>query len=55
MQSSRDSLISQAYWGHFNNRSLKSMWLSFVKNILTDLGFSYVWNNEGTFNTSKKN
>ena len=25
------------------------MWLSFVKNILTDIGFSYVWNNQGTF------
>ena len=28
------------------------MWLSFVKNILTDLGFSHVYSNQGTFNTS---
>ena len=47
-----DSLILQAYKEHFNNRSMESMWLSFVKNILTDLAFSHVWNNQGTLNTS---
>ena len=52
VKSSSDSLISQAYWEHFNNHSLKSMLLSFVKNILTELSFSHLWNNQATFNTS---
>ena len=39
-------------WEHLNNRSMKSPWICFVKNILTDLGFSHVWDNQGTFNAS---
>ena len=52
LQSSNESLISQAYWEHLNNRSMKSPWICFVKSILTDLGFSHVWDNQGTFNVS---
>ena len=52
LQSDNESLISQAYWEHLNNHSMKSPWICFVKNILTDLGFSHVWDNQGTFNAS---
>ena len=52
VQSSNDSLISKAYWEHFNNQTMKSSWLSFIKNILSELGFSHVWNNQGTFNSA---
>ena len=51
VQSGSDSLISQAYWQHFYNHSMKSMWLSIVKNISPVLGFSHVWNNQGAFKT----
>ena len=52
LQNQNDSLVSQAYWEHFNNRTLKSSWICFVKRILTGLGFSHVWDNQGTFNSS---
>ena len=40
LQSQNDSLVSQAYWEHFNNHTLKSPWICFV------------WDNQGTFNSS---
>ena len=43
VQSGSESIISKAYWEQFNSPSLKSTWLCFIKNILTDLGFSHVW------------
>lgn len=50
LQSSADSLIYKAYWEQYNSSS-KSVWLSFVKNVLYDLGFSHVWENQCTFNS----
>ena len=52
IQSTNESLLSKAYWEQCNNPVLKSSLLSFVKNVLTDLGFSHVWNNQSTFNAS---
>ena len=52
IQSSNESLLSEAYWEQCNNPVLKSSWLSFVKNVITDLRFSHVWNNQSTFNAS---
>ena len=58
IQSSNESLLSEAYWEQCNNPVLKTLWLNFVKkkkqkkNVLTDLGFSHVWNNQSTFNAS---
>ena len=52
IQSSNESLLSEAYWEQCNHPVLKSSWLSFVKNVLTDIGFSHVWNNQSTFNAS---
>ena len=42
IQSNNESLLSEAYWEQCNNPVLKSSWLSFVKNVLTDLRFSHV-------------
>ena len=50
VQSGSESIISKAYLEQLNSPSLKSTWLCFIKNILTDLGFSHVWENQGTFN-----
>ena len=52
IQSSNESLMSEAYWEQCNNPVLKSSWLRFIKYVLTDLGFSHVWNNQSTFNAS---
>ena len=52
VQSTSESLVSEAYWEQCNNPGVKSMWLCFVKNVLTDLGFSHLWDNQCTFNTS---
>ena len=49
VQSKRDSLILKAYWEQFNTLDGKSMWLNFVKNVLYELGFSDVWENQSTF------
>ena len=54
IQSSNESLLSEAYWGQCNNPISKSLWLSFVKNVIFYLGFSHVWNNQSTFNTSAR-
>ena len=35
-----------------NSSNDNSMWLQFVKNVLCDLGFSHVWNNQRTLNAS---
>ncbi|MCG7891851.1 MAG: reverse transcriptase family protein [Candidatus Thiodiazotropha endolucinida] len=52
LQSSSSSLVNKAYLEQYGNSSSKSLWLNFVKNILNDLGFSHVWENQSTFNTS---
>ena len=52
VQSKSESLISEAYWEQLNNSGVKSLWLNFVKNVLEDLGFSHVWENQSTFNAS---
>lgn len=52
MQSSASSLIYKAYWEQYNNSCSKTLWLNFVKNILCDLGFSHVWENQCTFKSS---
>ena len=52
IQSSNESLLSGAYWEQCTNLVLKCLWLSFINNILTDLGFSHVWINQSTFNAS---
>ena len=49
VQSKINSLISQAYWEQCNTLGGKSMWLNFVKNVLYELGFSHVWENQSTF------
>ena len=52
MQSSSNSLaVYNAYLEHYSNSCSKSLWLNFVKNILNDLGFSNVWENQCTFNS----
>ena len=50
MQSNDNSLANKAYREHYNNH-LKSQWLNFVTNILFDIGFSHVWENQCTFNS----
>ena len=54
VQSKSESLISEAYWKQHNNSGVKSLWLNFVKNVLEDLGFSHVWEDQSTctFNAS---
>ena len=52
IQSNKDSLISKAYQEQMNDSGDKSMWLQFVKNILFGLGFSQVWANQSTLNSS---
>ncbi|MCU7801324.1 MAG: hypothetical protein KZQ70_14625 [gamma proteobacterium symbiont of Lucinoma myriamae] len=52
VKSSDKSLLSEAYWEQYNSSGAKCMRISFVKNILTDLGFSHVWVNQGSFNIS---
>ena len=49
-QSSDKSLINKAYLAQCNNSNRQ--WLSFVKNLLCDLGFSHVWENHCTFNSA---
>ena len=42
IQSTNESLLSEAYWEQCNKPVLKSSWLNFVKkNVLTGLGFSH--------------
>lgn len=50
MKSGTSSLVYKAYLEQYGNSSSKSSWLNFVKNILNDLGFSHVWENQCTFN-----
>ena len=50
VQSKDNSLVNKAYREHYDNH-LKSQWLNFVKNILCDLGFYHVWENQCTFNS----
>ena len=50
MQSEDNSLVNKAYKEHYNDH-LKSQWLNFVKNILCELGFSHVLENQCTFNS----
>ena len=53
IQSNSDSLLQKAYQEQVNSsNNNNNMWLQFVKSLLYDLGFSHVWNNHSTFNTS---
>ena len=52
IQSNSESLISAAYWEQYNNPGLKSLWSGFIKTILSDIGFSHVWDDHCTFNVS---
>ena len=36
----------------FNANVDSSRWLHIVRNILQDLGFSHIWNNHSTFNST---
>ena len=50
LQSDSETLLSKAYIEQYNSSSDKRLWIQFIKNILCDLGFSHVWNNQSTFN-----
>lgn len=50
-QSNTDTLLTKAYMEQLNGSADKSRWILFIKNILYDLGFSHVWDNQSTFNS----
>ena len=50
LQSNDNSLVNKAYREQCNNSN--SQWLSFVKKLLCDLGFSHIWENHSTFNSA---
>ena len=52
VKSSDKSLLSKAYLEQYNSSGVKYIWVRFVKTVLTDLGFSHVWENQGSFNSS---
>ncbi|MEW8545934.1 MAG: reverse transcriptase family protein, partial [Candidatus Thiodiazotropha sp.] len=52
IQSSCDSLVAKAYLEQINGPNDRSIWVQFIKNVMCDLGFSHVWNNHYTFNSS---
>ena len=52
IQSNANSLLQKAYQEQVDSFNEISIWLQFVKNVLFDLGFSHVWNNQSTFNAS---
>ena len=49
VKTSDKSLLSKAYWEQYNSSGVKYVWIIFVKTALTDLGFSHVWENQGSF------
>ena len=52
VKSSDNSLLSKAYLEQYNSSGVKYIWVRFVKTVLIDLGFSHVWENQCSFNSS---
>ena len=53
-ESKDNSLIKQTYFDMINNEHLKNnQWVNFVKNILSSIGMSHVWQNQGTLSLKK--
>lgn len=52
INSKNDTLVSKAYHEQITSSRNKYIWSDFVKNVLYDLGFSHVWDNQSTFNSS---
>lgn len=44
-------MLTKAYMEQLNGSVDNSRWVLFIKNILHDLGFSHVWDNQSTFNS----
>ena len=51
IQSSSELLILKTYLEQLNSTNDTFLWIKIVKNILQNLGFSHVWNNQFTFDS----